>query len=231
MNTIKIGFIIPATSNGRSWNTPNETYLFNTFKSFINSITLNETQYIYKFYIGIDRNDKILDTDEFKLEFNNLVLPYETEFLYMDGIHKGHLTIMWNRLFDKALYDGCNYFYQCGDDIAFVTKGWIDDCINQLVLHNGIGMTGPINNNPRILTQSFVSRKHHELFGYYFPEEIENWYCDDWINDVYKGINHLFPLQQHRCNNIGGKERYNIKHSNYNQYVERDLFRIKNKIQ
>ena len=71
-------------------------------------------------------------------------------------------------------------------------------------------MVGPINNNARILTQSFVSRKHMELFGYYFPPEIINWCCDDWINDVYRAINQFFPLRNHICINVGGEPRYNI---------------------
>ena len=88
----------------------------------------------------------------------------EIEFIYMDGIAKGHLTVMWNRLFEKAFKDECDYFFQCGDDIEFKTKKWVNDCIATLQNSNDIGLVGPINNNPRILTQSFVSRKHMELF-------------------------------------------------------------------
>jgi hypothetical protein len=74
------------------------------------------------------------------------------------------------------------------DDISFKTKGWVNDCIKVLQANKDIGLTGPLNNNNKILTQSFVSRKHYELFGFYFPEEIINWYCDDWINIVYKKL-------------------------------------------
>jgi hypothetical protein len=232
--TIKIGFLIPSTSNGREWKSSRETYLYITIVSFINSLTPDERMHGYNFYIGIDRNDPILDKPEFKHDLQELVSSYhdihmKIEYLYMDGINKGHLTVMWNRLFHKALADGCDYFYQCGDDIDYKTIAWITDCINQLTMHDGIGMTGPINNNPNISTQSFVSRKHHHLFGYFFPEEIENWYCDDWINEVYRGINHYFPLKHHTCDNNGGNVRYAIKNVNYKQYVERDLRIINNK--
>ncbi len=43
----------------------------------------------------------------------------------MKNIKKGHLTAMWNRLFKKAYQEGCDYFYQCGDDIQFLDKGWV----------------------------------------------------------------------------------------------------------
>ena len=86
----------------------------------------------------------------------------------------------------------------------------MNDCILTLQSKDDVGLTGPINNNPRLLTQSFVSRKHKDMFGYYFPPEIINWFCDDWINDVYKNIGHFFPLNNHKCDNVGGQPRYEI---------------------
>ena len=75
--------------------------------------------------------------------------------------------------------------------------------------YNNIGLTGPTNNNQRILTQSFVSRTHMEIFGWYFPEEIKNWCCDDWYNFVYQPDN-FYPLKDHFCSNDGGEPRYDI---------------------
>jgi len=242
---MKIGFLIPSTSNGRDWKSYKETYLHNfTLKTFLLSLTDDEKKYNYIFYIGIDRNDKVLDTEEAKNGFNNLKKVFtniDFQYLYMDNITKGHLTVMWNRIYKKALDDGCDYFYQCGDDIEFKTKGWVTDCITTLKKNNNIGLVGPINNNPNIITQSFVSRIHYQLFGYFFPEEIINWCCDDWINEVYKRINAFFPLRKHYCGNIGGAERYvinndpnfkrqkheidNLRRESY-KIVERDLKRI-----
>jgi hypothetical protein len=243
---MKIGLLIPSTSNGREWKNGKESYLYKiTIKSFILSTLEDKEKHNYIFYIGIDKEDKILDTVEFKHEVNRLIMIFkniEIKYYYMDGIAKGHLTVMWNVLFKEALKDGCDYFFQCGDDIEFQTKGWINDCIKQLQTNNNIGLTGPINNNARILTQSFVSRKHYDLFGYYFPEEIINWFCDDWINEVYKGLNAYFPLQSHLCINIGGPPRYTINNDstinlNFNRsvnimrekcthIVKRDLMRV-----
>ena len=127
----------------------------------------------------------------------------------MDNVKKGHLTKMWNILYQQAYDEGCDYFFQCGDDIFFATNKWVNDCIQCLKKHNDIGLTGPINNNCRILTQAFVSRKHMDIFGWFFPEEIFNWCCDDWYNWVYKP-NHFFPLKNHFCSNQGGEPRYII---------------------
>ena len=48
-----------------------------------------------------------------------------------------------------------------------------------------------------------------EIFGYYFPEEIKNWCCDDWYNWVYQP-DHFYPLKQHFASNDGGNSRYYI---------------------
>lgn len=208
---MKIAILIPSTSKNRVWRTYQESYLFkNTIKTFL--VTYNK-EHNYKFFIGIDKDDPVYDNTEIQsqiLRFIQVMKNIELEFIYMENIPKGHLTKMWNILYDKALEENYNYFFQCGDDIEFHTKDWINDCIQVLEKTNGIGLVGPINNNPRILTQSFVSRKHKDLFGYFFPPDIINWFCDDWINEVYKKIGHFYPLNNHFCNNVGGQPRYDI---------------------
>jgi hypothetical protein len=241
---MKIGILIPSTSKGRNWTSYKETYLYNiTLKTFL--LTYDK-EHTYEFYIGIDRGDTILDTEETKNEINKFKIVVKNinfDFIYMDGIEKGHLTVMWNRLFKKAIDNNCDYFYQCGDDIEFKTKGWINDSIKKLQENKNVGLTGPINNHPTLLTQSFVSRNHYTLFGYYFPEEIINWCCDDWINEVYKSINAFFPLKNHLCVNIGGEPRYVINNNSAYylnmenntmllrkqcaEIVKRDIMRIK----
>ena len=170
---MKIGVLIPSTSKNRQWTTYKESYLYiNTLKTFL--ITYDQ-EHEYIFYIGIDKGDRIYDNQDTKdnlIKFTSIMKNISIQFIYMDGISQGHLTVMWNRLFQQAYDEKCDYFFQCGDDIEFRTKGWINDCLKVLQRTNGVGLVGPINNNPRILTQSFVSRKHMDLFGYYFPPEI-----------------------------------------------------------
>jgi hypothetical protein len=247
--SMKIGIIIPSTSYNRDWNTIKESYLYNhTLNSFL--LTYDK-QNMYKFYIGIDRNDRIYDNvDNMQIikRFCSVMTNIEIDFIYMDNVNKGHLTVMWNKLFKIAFDDGCDYFFQCGDDIEFKTKGWISECINQQIKHNNIGVTGPVDiNNMRLLTQSFVSRNHMELFGYYFPPEIVNWFCDDWINEVYKKIGRFYPIKDQICINVGGKPRYDINNQTFKNnsdfqnkigimrnictsMVNRDLQRIKGRL-
>ena len=236
-----IALLIPCTSNGRDWTNFKDTYLLHmTLKSFLLSYNQEHT---YTLYIGIDRNDKIFDNKETHEEvyrFVSVMKNITVEFIYLDYVEKGHLTKMWNILFEHAYKANHDYFFQCGDDIVFTTKGWVNDCIETLQKHGNIGLVGPVNNNPRILTQCFVSKKHYEIFGYFFPEEIVNWCCDDWINEVYQP-NFFFPLRNHFCNNLGGNPRYlinnDLKFSGIESlrtlkdqvavYVERDKGKLK----
>ena len=113
---------------------------------------------------------------------------------------------------------------ECGDDIEFLDKNWVNSSIFVLKLYNNEGVTGPIDigrkhflhsvtNNKNIiekhtiLTQSFVSRNHMESFGFYFPEEIKNWFCDNWITNIYKKQNKCYKISS-RIINRGGKPRY-----------------------
>jgi hypothetical protein len=210
----KIALLIPCTSKGRpEWNSIKDTYLFNySLKSFL--LTQNP-EYNYEFHIGYDYDDRIFSLKEQQDIINKFSLVFKNiQFFFtpFTNISKGHVTKMWNVLFKNAYDNECDYFYQCGDDISFKTKNWVKDSIEILKNNDDIGLSGPINNNNRILTQAMVSRKHMEIFGWFFPEEIINWCCDDWYNWVYQP-NHFYPLNNHFCSNDGGNPRYDINNN------------------
>ena len=207
IQSCKIGLLIPTSNKGKNWKKAEDTFLYNIcIRSFLNTTSQFHN---YVFYIGIDSDDKIWskkENVEKLLEIKNKRKNIDFKFYNMNNISKGHVTKMWNNLFNYAYNDNCHYFLQCGDDIEFKSI-WIDLAIKILLLNNNIGVTGPLSNNSKILTQTFVSRKHMNIFGYYFPNNIKNWYCDDWINEVYKPI-YYFPLFNQICSNMGGEPRY-----------------------
>lgn len=207
---MKIALTIPCTSKGRpEWETMKDTYMYNlTLKTFL---LTQDKEHEYHFYIGFDHDDRIFSNkkeQQILENFNKVFTNIHFNFIEFN-IEKGFVTKMWNELFQVAYNDNCEYFYQCGDDINFRTKGWINDSISNLENNDNIGISGPINNNNRILTQAMFSRKHMDIFGFMFPEEIKNWCCDDWYNEIYKPT-HFFPLKNHYCSNDGGKPRYDI---------------------
>lgn len=207
---MKIGILVPCTSKDRNWATMRDTYFFHyTLKTFLATRCIGHE---YVFYIGYDKNDRIFSSKE-EQDYLQIFKPFLTiQFIELNE-PQGYLTKMWNRLFRQAYDEGCDYFYQCGDDIFFRTNGWVNDSIHALQSHRNIGLTGPDNHNGRILTQSFVSRTHMDIFGSYFPESIINWGCDDWYNFVYHGL--TYKLNGHLCTNEGGTPRYVIDHNKH----------------
>lgn len=226
---MKISLLIPCTSKGRDdWNTIKDSYLYNlSVKTFL---LTQDKEHEYCFYVGYDKGDRIYSIIQQQEEIHKLSQVFKNvsfKFIELD-VTKGHLTKMWNILFKKAYDDGFDYFYQTGDDINFKTSGWINASINALKMNNDIGLSGPINNNNRILTQAMVSRKHMEIFGWFFPEEIKNWCCDDWYNMVYSP-DYLYVINSHYCSNDGGQPRYIINNDiNYNRNMMNNTIKLRN---
>jgi hypothetical protein len=204
---MKVAFLIPSTTRKRPWRKMEDTYLYKIFgQSFIHTIS-NDIE--YTIYINIDRNDPIYSKTIEKNKFISLIGEKAKIKFISDGqISRGYITAMWNYLFKLAYDDDNDYFYQCGDDIMFQNIDWLSECIEQLKKQKNIGICGPINPpNYRILTQTLVSRKHWEIFRYYFPPLIKNWWCDDWINYVYYP-HYVTKMENLIAENKGGEPRY-----------------------
>lgn len=206
----KVALIIPSTSKNRSWDSPNDSLLYKTIESFKQSTNDN---FECKLYIGHDCDDSFYNNKDNITFYENQGIPIE--FIQLN-VEKGHVTKMWNILAMRAYNDGFEYLYACGDDIIFNNTGWMDECINVLLQNNNIGLSGmiTIDGNSYILTQCFVHRTHLDIFNFFYPEEIINWHCDDWINLVYRDMVYKLPSDKYTCSNAGGKERYTIVHSN-----------------
>lgn len=214
---MKIAVIIPVTSNKCTFNNFKDTDLFNIlFKSFFTTYDLNHE---YKFYLGIDSDDKFYQNSKVQNDINtfiNVMKNTEIEFLTIDSSHKGNVCHIWNELFKKSYEDNYDYFVQIGSDIYFQDKDWINACLDLLKQNDDIGVVGmtdmgrkKYNPNDTLLTQTFVSRKHMIIFGFYYPNEFKNWFIDDWISEIYDKNNKKFIIP-HRIYNCGGPPRYNV---------------------
>lgn len=201
----KISLIVPTTSRKRNFKTIEDSPLISTLlKTFLSNI---DEEYHYTFYVGHDSDDKfyINERDKILDEFssNNIKIIYKS----IENIDKSPVYI-WNELFKSAYNDGQEYFYQIGDDIE-IKDNWTKTFVNKLKTNNDIGVVGPLDmGNSNTMTQSFVSRKHMDIFGYYFPSEFKNWYCDDWIQQSYDNAGKLYWLKDIKVNNSGGEPRY-----------------------
>ena len=103
---LNIAILIPSTTKGRNWSNIKESYLYNlTLKTFLLTRCNN---YKYTFYIGYDEDDAILSNsaeqeviNKFSTVFKDVVFI----FIPMANVAKGHLTVMWNKLFKRAYDD------------------------------------------------------------------------------------------------------------------------------
>ena len=80
-----------------------------TLKSFLLSY---DKEHTYTFYIGIDSDDKVFDNKETHKEivrFLSVMKNVNVSFIYLDDAAKGHLTKMWNILFEIAYKENNDY--------------------------------------------------------------------------------------------------------------------------
>ena len=215
-----VGILVLSTTRGRDFKTLKDTYLVNIF--FSSFLQTYSKDYKYTIYIGYDTDDPLYSNSENRLE--GKIKDHdkiEVRFVELINMERGWVTKMWNHLADVAKKDGCYYLYQCGDDVQFLNKDWVEKSVNALKAHDNIGLSGPIDygrlvmggdvckpgGERFIMTQSFVSIKHLEMFGSFFPVAIKNWLCDDYITEVYKP-DYLYVFDDCYILNKGGDERY-----------------------
>ncbi len=227
---IKIAIMIPVCSRGQKFIEFNDSPLVTSFlPNFIKTI---DDKYAFNFYIGYD------DDDEFYIRnCDKLKSLYENCKVYTLTGCQNAPAKAWNILFDRAYKEGNDYFFQIGDDVELKTSGWAEKFINKLQSNNNIGVVGPcepINYHqrvsrgmPYVIENSFVSRKHYEIFGYFFYPEIKNWYCDNWITESYRPFLSYIFTDIVVSNNIRD-QRYQISACPLiNEYIAVSILKIK----
>ena len=208
-----IALLVPVCSRNQNYQTiediPFFKYLWTSFLKTYNP------KYNYTFYIGIDT------TDEFYMKhYKNITSNYKNVGIcsvLLEGCeHKPAWA--WNKLFEVS-YDHYDYFYQIGDDVVMLDP-WVDKFIEILLKRENRGVVGPCNQinynqrlwagKPAVIENAFISKKHYHIFKTFFNREIENWYCDDWITEVYKP-NYSTHCVDIKVENKIVDNRYNIK--------------------
>lgn len=191
---MRVACLVPSTSKKREWTTPACSSLNALVQSIRATTTIDVT-----IFVGVDHDDHYYLKHGADLEAIVRIIPVRVDH--------GYVTHIWNILAKRAYDEGYDYLIQCGDDIVFETPGWLEECIAALGNSGNVGVAGPTDrNNRRLLTQTVVHRTHIDIFGFYFPPEIPNWFCDDWINEVYETVHRLPP--EYTCVNTGGCQRY-----------------------
>ena len=203
---MQVAFLIPTTSSGRAWKSPEDSYLH---KFVLQSLSAHLPPGIsLVFYVGFDVNDPFYKSTTMRLAIESL---HPEVRLRWEGFtpDPGNVTRIWNGLARLALEDQCTYFMVGGDDIVYPPdKEWLHTFIHDLQANHNIGwISGFSGGNSSIATQFFLHRTHMEMLGWVFPPQIRNWYCDDFLNQVYPEKYRVWHKHVPMPNS-GGPERY-----------------------
>ena len=213
----KIAFLIPATSNKRPWKTVQETDLWNIL---LRSLQKNNLNYDISIYVGYDKGDKIYGKTRHRVLFAKEFLGFKFTWVEFDETYKGKVTHIWNELGKRAVADGFEYLNIMGSDIRVPKEtNWLSVFLMELYKNKNRGWVAGISPsdtkagaNTSIPTQFFIHRKHIDAFGFIFPWELTNWYCDNWLYSIYPEKLRVW-LKRYVLYNSGGTERYTRKSS------------------
>ena len=215
--------MVPVTSRGRRPADATATDLFGVFlPSLLSTATWHESL-SYRLYVGYDVGDPFYDSRraraKFAAAFREVAGDRALDLKWRRCHDTEHApNLVWNLLFQAAYMDGCDFFYQLGDDVRLETSGWARDFPAALGLNPvlpGLGVTGPRDrtNLPPLLTFGFVSRVHMTIFGTFFAPVFRNWWADVWLTEIYRGP-HLRQQHHHWLHNTSGMNpRSRVDHS------------------
>ena len=90
--------------------------------------------------------------------------------------YSGNPTWAQNDAMMRAYLMNMDYYYRINDDTIFTSKHWTENFIEALqsVDPPNVGVVGPLASRPGdALMCDFVHQTHIEIFGFYYPREIE----------------------------------------------------------
>ena len=200
-----VAFLVPTTSRGRSWETVQDTYLY---RIFCGSLFQHVPDFDITIYFAYDEDDKIYSDLESRLTIDAVFgLKFKIEWIPFKP-DKGNVVRLWNGLAERAIEDGFEYLMIVGDDVKFPNdKGWLGLFRNNLRKNKNIGWSAGWSNNDQIATQFLIHKNHVEMFGWVFPPQLQNWYCDNWLNEIYPA-SFRYWRKDYPLLNCGGEPRY-----------------------
>lgn len=215
---MKTAFCIPTTSRGLDIKDITESPLFQVVLRTLKIDSLGHHLKDVQFYIGYDFDDPIFNNQEQRDKLKD----YNISWLSVN-VEKGHVTEIWNRLGRKAIEDGFEYLYILGDDILFENKPFLDKWIMKLKKQNNLGWVAGFSGNNRIPTQFFIHKTHYDIFNYIYHPMIKNWWCDDFMNELYPQKYRQWDKDTQHLN-VGGEPRYEIKDAQklYKMLIQRE---------
>lgn len=178
----------------------NMPFLYIMFLSFLNTAT---PDYDYHFYVAYDHDDVTMraavrggylvenadKASKYTMSLLNRSWKLNYTFHFVECPYSGKPAWAQNDAMLAAYLDHHDYYYRVNDDSDMASFHWTEEFISTLQEFEpaNIGVVGPrhVGGKRNILTHDFVHRSHIDIFGYYYPRELPDWYSDDWISAIY----------------------------------------------
>tara|TARA_R110000737_G_scaffold127737_1_gene160278 strand:- start:271 stop:981 length:711 start_codon:yes stop_codon:yes gene_type:complete len=204
MNEYATAFLVPSTTRNRNWEDIEETYLCNTLFRTLDQHCPDSDISVF---VGYDSDDPILSDQGNRFKLNTIFKNFEIIWVECEPDH-GNVVGVWNKLCKKAMEAGFEWFMVLGDDIRLPNDpSWLKVFQKQLKKQNYIGWAAGYSNNDKIATQFLIHRTHWNIFEFVFPPQIRNYFCDDFMNEIYPK-RYRYWRQDFPLYNTGGQPRY-----------------------
>ena len=205
-NKSSVAFLIPSTTRGRSWVDIKKTYLFNTF---LGSMDRSPPSVDVVIYIGYDTDDPIYSRFEERQIVSAVFSKFRIKWVEMNPpVGQGNVVAVWNKLGEHALANGHEYLMVLGDDIVVPKDpAWLKVFLKDLKRNNNFGWSAGWSNNDAIATQFLIHKTLIDIFGFIFPPSLRNYFCDDFLNNIYPSKYKNWRKNYHLLN-TGGEPRY-----------------------
>jgi len=184
-STDNVVFIIPSTSRKMDYKDIESCSLVQNLYGSLEKLDIKN----YTFVIGIDDDDEFYNKNIDALKHR---LPDNFKFHFLNNYDKSYVCIV-NQLANIAIKEyNAEYIYVYADDLIVYQLDYIRDFVSWFKANKNLGLGwGVDQTNENICTHPFVHKTHVESLGFFYPSTIKNWYCDDWVTQVYQRLNRV----------------------------------------
>lgn len=189
----KLAIGVPTTSKGMKSVKERHVLLTALIPSINATLTKKEMKdFQIVVFTAFDRGDLYFENEGFRKELKaEMIINEQVKIIFMRLKALKRVAMTWNMIFSYARKQvRFDYFYQVNDDLTMITVGWLSKFSSILDKNGGIGVVGPSDSfngfKCSLLTQSFVSGQHFEIFsGFLYPPQFRDWKSDRWLSFVY----------------------------------------------
>lgn len=172
----------------------------------------------FTFLIGFDDDDKFFISHKKNIEKK---FPKNFQLRYLKNYDKSYVCIV-NQLAQIAITEyNADYLFLIADDLIFYDFSFIDKFMDFFKDKEfGLGYGKDKRCKKDICTHPFVPSSHVKSLGYFYPKEIQNWFCDTWITALYSEnyLNLTCKTDDYVLENKVLEKRYNV------HKINNDLF-------